>query len=346
MKSIMADLILEDSQSILGKIDFSELNGKSILITGASGLVGHYLIASLKHAYLKGILISKIFLIIKSKPPESFYDLISDIPVEVISGDLTDIYFLSTLPVSDYIIHAAGYGQPGKFMDNQIKTLSLNTNATLKVLEKLNNGGKFLFLSTSEVYSGLTNPPFREDQIGITNTDHSRSCYIEGKRSGEAIVYAFRSKGIQSKSARLSLAYGPGTRVDDARVINEFIRKALLDGKIELKDTGSSMRTYLYITDAVEIIWNILFTGKEAIYNVGGHSRTSILNMANNIGDIIGVPVIPASLRNQGVIGAPDDVYLDMTRVENEFGKTEYISLEKGLKKTIAWQKQLYTGLT
>lgn len=342
MKSITADLILQDSEIIFKKIDFSQLDGKSILITGASGLVGHYLVACLKHSFLQGIKISEIILVVKSEPTNCFHSLIKDIPAQLIKGDLTDIDFLSKLPKADFIIHAAGYGQPGKFMDNQIKTLSLNTITTLKVLEKLNEGGKFLFLSTSELYSGLTNPPYREDQIGTTNTDHFRSCYIEGKRCGEAIVNAFRAKGINAKSARLSLAYGPGTRTDDARVINEFIKKALIEQRIELKDSGLSMRTYLYITDAVEIIFNILFNGKEGVYNLGGESRTSIINLANNIGTLIGIPVLSPSSENKGLVGAPDDVYLDMTRVEKEFGKTKYISIQEGLEKTIEWQRHLY----
>jgi len=344
MNLITADFILNDAKAVSDKIDFSELQGKSILITGASGLIGHYLVASLQNAYQNGIKFANLFLVIKSEPSDCFVDLIRDLPVTIIKGDLTDIHFLSSLPMADFIIHAAGYGQPGKFMIDQVKTLALNTVTTLQTLEKLKPGGKYLFLSTSEVYSGLNHPPYTEEQIGTTNTDHFRACYIEGKRSGEALVYAFRAKGVEASSARVSLAYGPGTRTDDARVINDFIRKAILDGKIELKDAGSSMRTYLYVTDAVEILFQILFKGKQGVYNVGGHSRTSILGLARSIGGVLTIPVSSPPSGNTGVIGAPDDVYLDMSRVENEFGKTEYISLEDGLRRTIEWQEHLYKG--
>ena len=98
-----------------------------------------------------------------------------------------------------------------EFMQNPVKTLQLNTSTTLLLFEKLLPGGKFLFISTSELYSGLSHPPFTEQQIGTTNTTHPRACYIEGKRCGEAIVNAFREQGVNAKSARLALAYGPGT---------------------------------------------------------------------------------------------------------------------------------------
>lgn len=342
MRTRTAVFIQKDVESILTKVDFTELNDKSILITGASGLLGHYLIASLKQAFKKGVQIHDIFLVVKSEPTDCFMELIRDIPVKTLTGDLTNLLFLSSLPNTDYIIHAAGYGQPGKFMMDPVKTLALNTVATLQLFEKLKQGGKYLFLSTSEVYSGLNQPPFQEEQIGTTNTDHFRACYIEGKRSGEALVYAFRLRGINAKSARLSLAYGPGTRTDDARVINDFIRKAILEKKIELKDSGSSMRTYLYVTDAVEILFNILFKGGQGVYNVGGHSRTSILDLAGAIGNITGIPVSSPGSNQTGVTGAPDDVYLDMTRAETEFGKKDYVSLTTGLQKTIEWQTYLY----
>jgi UDP-glucuronate decarboxylase len=342
MSSKTASIILQDSEIILNRVDFSELGGKTILITGASGLVGHYLVAALRLAYKKGVNISKVYLVTKSEPTNCFADLTKEMPVDILRGDLTDVNFQSELPMSDYIIHAAGYGQPGKFMDNQVKTLAINTISTLKLFEKLNPGGKYLFLSTSEVYNGLNTPPFKEDQIGTTNTDNFRSCYIEGKRSGEAIVYAYRNKGVHASSARLSLAYGPGTRADDVRVINEFIKKALFDNKIELKDMGTSMRTYLYVTDAVEILFNILFKSKEGVYNVGGHSRTSILELAKSIGKSIGIPVITPEQQGVGLSGAPDDVYMDMSKAECEFEKTEYISFQEGLEKTIQWQKSMY----
>lgn len=344
MKSSLCELIINDSKIIVENVNLSNFSGKSVLITGASGLVGQYLIASLINAEKIGITTSRITVLCMSAPSDFFKDLLSHSnKIEIFTGDLTDSNFIKSLPKSDFIIHAAGYGQPGKFMLNQIKTIELNTTCTLKLFEKLEHNGKFLFLSTSEVYSGLKTPPFNENQIGTTNTNHFRSCYIEGKRCGEAIVNAYRGIGVSAFSARLALAYGPGTKKDDARVMNDFIRKALVDRNIHLMDSGDSMRTYIYITDAVEIMFNILLNGTNPIYNIGGRSRTTIYELAKNIGLKTSTQVSKLDIYNSEQIkGAPDDVFLDMKLVENEFGKTNFVDLEEGLTKTIVWQKHLF----
>ncbi|MEK9161315.1 MAG: NAD-dependent epimerase/dehydratase family protein, partial [Patescibacteria group bacterium] len=230
----LAEIIIKDAEKILEKVDLSELEGKSILITGASGLIGTYFLVCLK-VFSEKKKIGKITAISNSKYPVYLNDLINYPEIEIIEGDLTNYEFLQKMPMADYIIHAAGYGQPGRFMENPIKTLKLNTETTFCLFDKLKKDGKLLFLSTSEVYSGLTTPPHKESEIGSTNTNHPRSCYIEAKRCGEAICNAYRTKGFRAKSARISLTYGPGTKPNDLRAINSFIQKAI-QGRIELLD--------------------------------------------------------------------------------------------------------------
>ena len=108
-------------------------------------------------------------------------------------------------------------------------------------------------------------------------------------------------------------------------------------------DSGQAKRTYCYVSDAVEIMWNILLFGKQPIYNVGGFSATTIASLAENIGKILKAEVsIPEA--DTGLSGAPDDVRLDMSLVRKEFNKlqSDYTSLESGLKNTIEWQRELY----
>ncbi|MDO8483131.1 MAG: NAD-dependent epimerase/dehydratase family protein [bacterium] len=334
----LTEIIREDTLTISRKIDFRELDGKTVLITGASGLIGTYFLATLRELRAKKIKVN-VVAVVQNKFPE--YLSYFGESVNFIQCDLTDATCLSRLPKADYIIHAAGYGQPGKFMENPLKTIALNTTCTMALCNKLNEGGKFLFVSTSEVYSGLQNPPHKENEIGTTNTTHPRACYIEAKRCGEAIVNAERGLNVEAKSARLSLAYGPGTKRDDQRVINSFIQKALT-GKLELLDRGEARRTYCYVQDAIEIMWNILLFGKEPIYNVGGISGTTIKELAESIGNFLKVPIVFPQVLEQPRSGAPADVRLDMTKVKTEFKKTEYVSLEQGLARTIEWQKFLY----
>ncbi|OGF26077.1 hypothetical protein A2303_04730 [Candidatus Falkowbacteria bacterium RIFOXYB2_FULL_47_14] len=334
-------IIAEDAERVVKNVELSEIIGKTVLITGASGLIGNHFLASLWNLLRSNSAGTKVVAVMQSEPSPCLKNFLDYQGTRIIRGDLADYDFCKTLPRADYIIHAAGYGQPGRFMENPIKTLKLNSLTTLGLFEKLNEGGKFLFVSTSEVYSGNNNYPHKETEIGTTNTDHPRSCYIEGKRCGEAICIANRAKNIEAKIARLSLAYGPGTKHNDQRVMNSFIQKAI-NGEINLLDQGDAKRTFCYVSDAIEIMWNILLNGKDAIYNVGGHSKTTIGELAKKIGAYLRVPVnFPPDSKNS-LISAPEDVSLDMTKAEREFNKKKYIDLDEGLKKTIAWQKILY----
>jgi nucleoside-diphosphate-sugar epimerase len=227
-----------------------------------------------------------------------------------------------------------------KFMENPIKTISLNTTTTCMLFEKLKPFGRFLYISSSEIYEGSCILPYKEEDIGRTTPHHTRSCYIEGKRCGEAICSQYNRNGYCAKIARLSLAYGPGTRTNDTRAINSFIRQGL-SGEITLLDDGAALRTYCYIADAIEIIMNILINGNDCVYNVGGESRTSIAGLAKLIGNIMNVPVnIPET--SKFLRGAPQDVMLDLTKIKTEFNKTSFVPLETGLVNTIAWQRDLY----
>lgn len=332
----------EDARRSLQGVPVSSLEGTTVLITGASGIIGTHFLFGLLHCKRDLGLSVKVIGVVQQGVPDHLKPLEQQGFVRFLIGDMTEISFLESLPQAHVIVHAATYGQPDLFMKNSLGTLKLNTTATMILLEKLLPDGQFLFVSSSEVYSGLTNPPFSEDQIGITNTTHPRSCYIEAKRCGEAICNAYRAKGIDAKSARLSLAYGPGTRAGDKRVINVFIEKALREKAIHLLDNGEAKRTYCYVADAVHMMWQILLEGKDAVYNVGGISSTTIAGLAQLIGELLNVPVQIPLETSAGIMGAPDDVRLDLTKFVNEFGPIAFVDFSKGVARTIEWQKALY----
>jgi UDP-glucuronate decarboxylase len=336
----LAEIIMNNSSSIMNNVDLREMEDKTVLLTGASGLLGIHFLACLKHASLAMTLPVKVIVVVNREPLRYVRELLDYEGTRIVQGDLADIDFCKSLPEADYIIHTASYGQPIRLMENPIQTLKLNSTATLALFEKLLPGGKFLFVSTSELYMGLTTPPFKETDIGTTNTNHPRSSYIEAKRCGEAVVNAYRAKGVDAKTGRLGLAYGPGTRSDDKRAISSFIQKAF-NGELSLLDQGKATRAYCYVSDVVEIMWNILLRGTEPVYNVGGISRMTIAEIAQTIGRLMHVPVkFPAV--SEVVNGAPDEVWLDMTKARTEFGKTNYVPVEEGLKQAIEWYKALY----
>ncbi len=335
----MHKIIEDDIFNLQNNFDSSFFHNKKILLTGASGLLGTYFLAYFKlisnqvKINVTGIVNSNI------NSNTLYHSNFSE--CQLLEIDLTENFTSSTLSKYDIIIHAAGYGQPGKFLDNQIKTIQVNTSSLIKLFDLLNENGTFLFISTSEVYTGLVDIPFNEGQIGTNNTDHPRACYIESKRCGETICFAKRKTGINAISARLALAYGPGTKINDHRVLNNFIQKALINKSILLQDNGEAERVYCYISDAIEILINIIIAGKNPLYNVGGKSHTTILNLANIIGNHLNVPVLLPEKVNI-LYGSPQCVSLDMSLVEKEFDKTVFTNLNDGLSKTIQWQKYIY----
>lgn len=329
-----------DAQKINKSIDFKEMKNKNILITGASGLVGLYLLLSLSKIFIKYNI--KITIIHKSDIDSAMNCFIDSQKIKCIQADITNIdrleWELSNCNY-DYIIHAAGYGQPGRFLEDKIKTIELNTVSTNFLIKKLNKDGKFLFLSSSEVYSGLKSKQV-ETVVGPTSPNHQRACYIEGKKCGETICNIYRENGLDIKIARLSLTYGPGTKNGDRRMMANFIDKAI-GGKIEMLDAGDSIRTLLYISDAVIMMWNILLNGSEALYNVGGEKTISTYGIAKEIGKNLSVPVVrPVKIKK--LKGSPDFVKVNMSRYYKEFGKFQLESLASGIDNTIKWQKNIY----
>ena len=279
------------------------MQNKTLMLTGAFGLVGQNICKVLERDYPN---------------------------VEVTKVKYNDV----DVGVFDYIIHAAGYGQPLKFSEDKLKTIDINTRVTAHLFNWLKPDGKLLFVSTSEVYSGAKSP-YKETDIGTTTPQHPRACYIESKRCGEAICL---SSGADVKIARLALAYGPGTKKGDTRVLNQFIEKAITTGKIVMKDKGEAVRTYGYVEDVADQILKILFYGEDVVYNVGGASRTTIKQLADQIAEITNATVIPGE---EGLAGAPEDVQLDLSKVINEF-KVEFTPMSYGLLETINYQKELY----
>lgn len=238
--------------------------------------------------------------------------------------------FPGDMEMADYIIHAGGYGQPLRFTEDKIATIEINTILTINLFSYLKPGGKFLFVSTSEIYSG-SKPPYKEDIMGTTTPQHPRSCYIEGKRCGESICMAYQEQGYDIKIARLALAYGP-TKLGDTRVLNQFIEQGL-NGEIKLRDSGFAIRTYCYVEDACELMWKILLWGRDVVYNVGGFSTITIAGLAEEIGHIMNARVIIPEIETP-LVDAPENVRLDMTKTLKEFDQ-KFTSLDKGLKMTI-----------
>ena len=144
--------------------------------------------------------------------------------------------------------------------------------------------------------------------------------------------------GVDAKSIRLSLTYGPGIKKDDKRMLSNFIQKSITNKELKLLDHGLSTRTYLYVADAIIMMWNIMFKGQKNTYNVGGNKSKTIISVAKKVAKIIGVNVVLPD--NECTLdGSPKSVKIDMSRYNNEFGDFQKTSIDVGLKNTINWYK-------
>lgn len=328
-------IIYKDAKHIADVCDLEELTGKQILITGASGLFGVYMLYTLKEMIMRGSGPAQVHAVIHRDLPLALQEMETDSCISFIRGDLADIDFCRSLPYADYVIHASGYGQPGKFLEEPVSAIRQNTIATYILMDKLMPSGKFLYISSGAVYAENPKEEYFEEDISYAGLEHPRICYIEGKRCGEAICELYRRQGTDVKIVRPSFTYGPGVRADDVRVIYEFIRKAL-SGKVQMRDQGKAVHVYEYISDAVEEMWNVLLHGKQSIYNIAGHSQISIYELADKIAEQLDAEVV-VPVTDDTVPGAIMKQRVNSSRVEMEFGKQKFVSMEDGLRATVDW---------
>jgi nucleoside-diphosphate-sugar epimerase len=304
--------------------NIEKLKGRKVLVTGASGLIGNHILSTLDdvEAYTHILHHETVpYCIRKRMTGHSWYSL--------------------TLPTRsfDYIFHLAGYGQPDKFSINPYTTIDLNTGVLLHLITKnLEFGGSILFASTSEIYSGLT-VEATEDMVGTTTPAHPRACYIESKRCGEALIHALNEKGYNGKIARIALAYGPGCRYDDTRVMSDFIRMGLENKHIAPRGGLRNVRTYNYVTDTVQMLFNILLNGKQTVYNVGGESSLTIGRLALLIGKEVGAKVELVDLIHTDA--SPTFVGISTDRYNEEFPDMKITNINDGLDRTIEWFRYL-----
>ena len=123
--------------------------------------------------------------------------------------------------------------------------------------------------------------------------------------------------------------------------MSQFIKKAIRNKEIKLVKGHNNIRSYIYITDVLKMLLNILFKGKQSVYNVGGNSKVTILSLAKKITKLSSAKL--SLKKNTKIIndGAPGFAKINIKRYENEFGKMKFIKLHEGLKKTISWYKIL-----
>lgn len=341
----MDKIIEQDCREYLEKIDLTPLKNKTVYIAGANGLIGTYLVYLFHLANLTQNMGIKIIALSRNSPCDKLRDIFED-NYSFYSVNLAKEGAVDFSQKADYIIHAATYAQPGKFLKNYSDTIHLNTTATENLLQKAKkDGARFLFLSSSEVYGDPeeASVPTPEDYPGLCSPVGVRAIYSESKRMGETLCFAYKHfEAVDVKIARISMSYGPGVTLNDERVMAHFMKQAFSSKRIVMLDDGSKVRTFCYIADCVLMLLHILLYGNDLVYNVGGKDVITIKNLAEEICLLTGSTLAqePSSqLPSQEIKVSPQRVELDIRKICSEFSLPPFMPLREGLTRTIEWNR-------
>jgi UDP-glucuronate decarboxylase len=167
----------------------------------------------------------------------------------------------------DEIYHLASIASPEKYKKYPMETLLTSINGTQRILDCcISHKCKMLFTSTSEVYGDPLVNPQPEEYYGNVNTVGERSCYDEGKRVAETLIYESRKKhGLDLKIARLFNTYGPKMDLNDGRVITNFIRQIRNGNPVEIYGDGSQTRSFCYIDDMIRGLVAFMAAGPDVM---------------------------------------------------------------------------------
>lgn len=341
---LIDNIVLEDVKRVSDCTNSTDLRNKSILLTGANGLIGSYLAYFFYYLNERFNYKIKVCLVTKNEISKNsrIYPLVGTSNFSFIQKDLSkpNVYYEKY----DFIIHAAGYAAPSSFLEDPIKTIDVNYIGIKSILEsavKTSPHARILYLSSSEIYGSPAsdNLPTPEEYEGLSSVTNNRACYIESKRLSEVLCLSYAQKyNLVVRIARPALSYGPGLGFNDGRVISQFIKKAHLNKIINMIDNGVDLRSFCYMSDVLRQLLNILLFSKDTIYNVGSQEEeVTIKELASIIGDLMKAEVVSGLGKNSNVIGAPSRVCLDMRKLENEFGFKPQVSLKDGLERTIKW---------
>ena len=280
--------VVEDLKNVAADkvISWDKLNNKSVLVTGATGLIGSLLVKALLYsADNNGADITVgAFIRNKDKADKVLGNLKKDHPNLVYEiGDLSDGLNLSRR--YDYIIHAASATGSKDFIEKPVETILTTVESTKNFLKyaKENSIDSMVYISSMEVYGEIPHETVKEEDFGLLNWMNLRSSYPQSKRLAETLCLSFCSEyGVPVKIVRPTLTFGPGVSKEDNRVFAQFARAVINRTDITLLTKGGTKRDYLYTADAVKGILTILLSGKNGeAYNLSNQdSYCTILEMA------------------------------------------------------------------
>lgn len=329
-------LYQEDLRNILKTEGVDTLHGKSVLITGATGLIGTQLIDALMllndvHVYAVGRN--------KEKGATRFGEYFGKANFDFIEQD-PSIPFADDIKV-DYIIPMASMTHPLAYSKYPVETMFVNLKGAENALNLAKCcGATVLYPSSNEIYGNAVNSEaFTEDSTGKLNLSTSRSCYTESKRTSEAMCQSYAAEyGVKVIIARLTRTFGPSVLSTDTKASSQFIYKALHHEDIVLKSKGKQFFSYTYVADAVSALLFIMLHGKEGqAYNISNElCNVHLKDFAETCASIAGTKVIfdlPSETETKGYSIAQTAI-LDNSKLKKLGWKPMY-DFKDAVKRTI-----------
>lgn len=313
----------------------------SVLVTGATGLIGSCLIDVLLEANEKGRCFD-IYALGRNadKIKQRFAGHKHVKTLHVIEQDVRTP--LQEGLKFDYIFHGASNADPRSYALYPAETMLINIEGAINVLNysKKHPNTKVLMMSTFEVYGNAGKDVYKETDFGSIDQNKIRSCYPESKRSMEIMTRSYVEEyGVKAVIGRLSCIYGPTMSKDDSKAHAQFIRNGLKGEDIVLKSNGEQRRTYCYVIDAVTGLLCVMKKGIPGeAYNIANENAVvSIAEVARTVADIAGTKVVfelPDEVEIKGY-SVPQNCILDNTKLKALGWNGEY-GIDAGIHECIS----------
>jgi len=302
-----------------------------ILVTGGAGFIGSHLCDRLLADGHEVLAMDNLI----TGSTDNIAHLAGHRRFKFIHHDVTEYIYVPGQV--DAVMHLASPASPADFARIPIQILKVNSLGTHNTLGlALAKGARYLLASTSEVYGDPLIHPQPESYWGNVNPIGVRGVYDEAKRFAEAITMAYhRIHGVDTRIIRIFNTYGPRIRLDDGRVVPNFIGQALRGEPLTVYGDGSQTRSFCYVSDLVEGMVRLLFSSEIYPVNVGNPNEMTILTFAETINRLTG--------NRSGIVFKPlptDDPHIrrpDITRARAILGWEPQVALEDGLARTIEY---------
>lgn len=339
------DLYLEDVELIANTdLPWDKLHNKTILLSGATGLLGSFLVDVLMQKNTKGLNCT-VYALGRSrqKAEKRFSQWLGNRNLIFLPCDVNKPFAEAPAETVDYVLHLASNTHPMQYSTDPIGTISTNIIGLQNMLEFAvsHKAARFAYASSNEVYGENRGDVdlFEESYCGYIDSNTLRAGYPESKRCGEALCQAYKAqKGLDVVIPRFTRSYGPTMQFSDTKAISQFIRKAISGEDIVLKSAGTQNYSYTYMADAVYGFLTIVLNGKDGeAYNIADEaSNITLRDLANAISGEVGTKVIidtPSSIEAAGYSRATKAL-LDGNKLKG-LGWKPFYSIKTGIPRTI-----------